>query len=149
MSRAPRRRDQRGNAIVEFSWLAMLLLVPLLYLLLGVFDVQRTAYGATAATHAAGRAFMLAAEDGEDVARARAYEAARIAMRDQGVELDPSQLEISCTPDCFQPDSTATVALSTQVALPLVPDFVGGQRPSVRVGATHTEPYGRYREGQR
>lgn len=134
------RRDERGNAVVEFSWLAILLLLPLLYIMLTVFDVQRTAYGATAATHAAGRAFMLVQDgEGEDVARARAYEVARVAMRDQGVELDPSDLDITCDPVCLEPGSTVTVRLQTQVALPLVPDFIDGGRPSVRVDAEHTE----------
>jgi hypothetical protein len=140
-------RDERGNAVVEFSWLAVLLLLPLLYLMLTVFDVQRTAYGETAAVHAAGRAFMLVTRgEGEDVARARAVEAARLALRDQGVELDPSDLDITCDPSCLAPGSTVTVTLVTQVALPLVPDFVGGDRPSVRVTARHTETYCQYCE---
>jgi len=142
-----RRRDESGNAVVEFSWLVVLLLLPLFYLMLTVFDVQRTAYGGTAAVHAAGRAFMLVTKgEGEDVARARAYEAARVAMRDQGVELDPSDLEISCDPACLVLDSTVTVTLVTQVPLPLVPSFVADGRPSVRVTARHTETYCQYCE---
>ena len=35
------RRDERGSAVVEFSWLAILLMVPLVYVMLAVFDVQR------------------------------------------------------------------------------------------------------------
>ncbi len=142
-------RSERGNAVVEFSWLALLLLLPLLYIMLTVFDVQRTAYGATAATQAAGRAFMLVKEgEGEDVARARAYEAARVALRDQGVELDPSELEIGCDPACLEPDSTVTVRLRTQVPLPFVPDFLGSDRLSVRVDAEHTETYCEFCEGR-
>jgi Flp pilus assembly protein TadG len=144
-----RRRDERGNAVVEFSWLAILLLLPLLYIMLTVFDVQRTAYGATAATHAAGRAFMLVQDgEGEDVARARAFEAARVAMLDQGVELDPSELEISCDPACLEPDSTVTVRLRTQVPLPLVPDLLADHGPSVRVDAAHTETYCQFCEAR-
>jgi Flp pilus assembly protein TadG len=135
-------KDQRGNAVVEFSWLAILLLLPLLYVILAVFDVQRHAYGATAAAHAAGRAFMLVQRgEGEDVARERAYEAAKVAMADQGVDLAPSDLAISCDPACLQPGSTVTVRLQTQVPLPLVPDVIGDDRPSIRVTARHTETY--------
>jgi Flp pilus assembly protein TadG len=135
-------KDQRGNAVVEFSWLAILLLLPLLYVMLAVFDVQRHAYGATAAAHSAGRAFMLVQRgEGEDVARERAYEAAKVAMSDQGVELDPADLDISCDPACLEPGSTVTVRLQTQVPLPPLPDFLGGDRPSIRVSAEHTETY--------
>jgi Flp pilus assembly protein TadG len=135
-------RNQRGNAVVEFSWLAILLLLPLLYVILAVFDVQRHAYGATAAAHAAGRAFMLVQRgEGEDVARARAFEAAKLAMADQGVQIVPSDLDITCDPACLQPGSIVTVRLQTQVPLPLLPDVIGDDRPSIRVTAQHTETY--------
>ncbi len=135
-------RDERGNAVVEFTWLAILLLLPLLYVILAVFDVQRHAYGATAATHAAGRAFILVGRtDGESVARARAYEAARTAMADQGVSIDIDALEITCDPACLQPGSTVTVRLIQQVVLPLAPDVLGDGRPTIRLTAAHTETY--------
>ncbi len=135
-------RDQRGNAVVEFSWLAILLLLPLLYVILAVFDVQRHAYGATAAAHAAGRAFILVQRgEGEDVARERALEAAKVAMADQGVQIVPSDLDITCDPACLQPGSIVTVRLQTQVPLPLLPDVIGDDRPSIRVTARHVETY--------
>ena len=145
----PWRREERGNAVVEFSWLALLLLVPLVYVILGVFDVQRTSYGATAATRAAGRAFIIVpAGLSEDDARARAFEAARLAMKDQGVELTSDQLTISCDPACLEPGSTVTVTLATDVPLPFIPDALGGEPPAIHLSASHTEPYGDYREAK-
>ena len=44
------RRTDDGTALVEFVWLSLVLLVPLLYVLLAVFEVQRTAYAASAET---------------------------------------------------------------------------------------------------
>lgn len=144
-----RGRNQRGSAVVEFSWLAILLLVPLMYVMLGVFDVQRASYGATSATRAAGRAFIIVpAGLTENEARARAFEAARIAMADQGVALSPGELSITCDPACLEPGSTVTVELTTEVALPLIPDALGGDRPAIRISASHTEPYGDYREAK-
>jgi len=144
-----RKRDEHGSAVVEFSGLAILLMVPLVYVMLGVFDVQRASYGATAATRAAGRAFIIV-PDGmpEDEARARAFDAARLAMADQGMELSPGQLSISCSPACLQPGSTVTVTLDTEVRLPLIPDALGGEPPAIHVSATHTESYGDYREAK-
>lgn len=144
-----RRRGEDGNAVVEFSWLAILLVLPLLYVLLAVFDVQRSAYGATAAAHAAGRTFMLVQDgEGEDVARQRALAVAQLAMRDQGVELEPSQLEIECDPSCLEAGSTVTVTVHAQVPLPFVPDFLDEDRPSVGVDAEHTETYCQFCEGR-
>ncbi|MGA9749833.1 MAG: hypothetical protein WBQ50_20460, partial [Nocardioides sp.] len=59
MRRARRRRED-GTALVEVSWLAILLMVPLIYIVLAVYDTQRHAFAVTAAARAAGRAFVLA-----------------------------------------------------------------------------------------
>ena len=143
------RHDERGSAVVEFSWLALLLLVPLVYVMLAVFDVQRTSYGATTAARAAGRAFVIVpAGLSEDEARERAFEAARLAMKDQGVELSSGELKISCDPACLEPGSTVTVVLDTEVPLPFIPDALGGERPAVHISTSHTEPYGDYREAK-
>jgi hypothetical protein len=84
----------------------------------------------------------------EDEARERAFEAARLAMKDQGVELSSGELKITCHPACLQPGSTVTVELDTEVPLPFLPEALGGERPAVRISASHTEPYGDYREAK-
>ena len=81
MSRRPSGDD--GNALVEFSYLAVLLMVPLVYVLLTVFQVQRASFGVTEAARQAGRAYATAADEVQGRARARA--AARLAMQDQGL----------------------------------------------------------------
>ena len=48
-----RARDEQGTAVIEFVWLAILLLVPLLYVVLTVFETQRAAYAASAAARSA------------------------------------------------------------------------------------------------
>ena len=44
MTTPMRRRDERGSALVELTWLGLLLLVPLLWIVLSVFEVQRGAF---------------------------------------------------------------------------------------------------------
>ena len=61
---------ERGSATVEFTWLTILLLVPLLYVVIAVFETQRAAYGVSAASEAAARAFLQA--DDLESARSRA-----------------------------------------------------------------------------
>lgn len=141
------RRDDRGSALIEFIWLGLILLVPVVYLLLAVFSVQSASYGVSAASRAAGRAFVLAPD--QPTAYARAQQAAAVALSDQGVDAGAVDLRVSCRPDpqrCLSPGSTITVVVGTARALPLVPDLLGGARPSVRVDSTHTEPYGTFRE---
>ena len=127
MSR-PRRwcGSQSGSAVIEMTWLGLVLIVPLVYVVMTLVTVQRSAYGATEAARAAGRAYVLAPD--VHTATDRAYEAARIAMLDQGVRLDPHSLVISCSPtaqSCLQPGSTVRIRIDLSVDLPLVPAVFG------------------------
>jgi hypothetical protein len=142
-----RRRSERGSALVEVTWLAILLLVPLVYVVLAVFEVQRSAFALDAATRAAGRAYTLAPSQDEAVARARV--AAEVALADQGLDLPAGSLVVGCEPDpgtCLAPGSVIHVRMVRQVALPLMPDVLGGDIPSVREDAEHSVPYGSFRE---
>lgn len=140
-------RGEAGSALVEFSWLAILLMVPLLYIVLTVFEVQRSAFGVSSAARAAGRAFTQAPSEAS--APDRAVAAAALALGDQGLELDTRSLHIACAPEpsnCLGPGSVVTVAVVQQVPLPLLPSVLGGHRPSIRIEAEHTLPYGTFRE---
>lgn len=142
-------RPQRGSALVEVTWLTILLLVPLVYLVLSVFEVQRAAYGVTAASRAAGRAFVLAPD--QATGHARALQAAGVALRDQGLTLPAGGFGVTCEPApsaCLQPGSVVVVSLGLDVSLPLLPDFFGEETPSIRVSSTHRSPYGTFREAR-
>ena len=139
------RRTERGSALVELSWLGILLLVPLLWIVVSVFEVQRGAFAVSGAARAAGRAFALAPDDA--TGRARAEAAARQALADQGVEDQPLFLRIACDePDCHAPGAVVTVRIDSRVDLPLLPSALGGGAPSFALDATHTIPIGRYRD---
>lgn len=143
MSRAGRAEE--GTAIVEFVWLAILLLVPLLYVLLAIFEVQRSAYAASAAARAATRAYVGA--PAQEVAYARAVAAARLAFADQGIEA-PFELTVRCRPRpgrCLAPGSVVVADVRTRAALPLLPDFFSAQAPAVAISASHQSPYGTFR----
>ena len=138
------RRREPGSVVIEVVWLAVLLLVPLVYVVLAVFEVQRGAFAATAAARAAGRAYVLAPTPAEGEMRARA--ASRVALSDQGVAQGRSAMTLVCRPSCLAPGSVVHVRVGHQVPLPLLPTMLGGQAPSIRVEAEHTVPYGTFRE---
>lgn len=145
--REARARLEQGTAIVELVWLGILLLVPVVWVLLTVFDAQRGAYGVSTAARAAGRAYALAPDDATGEQRARA--AAELALADQGLAGQPVRVQVSCTPfpgDCHQGTSVVTVRVSSRVALPLVPDVLGDQAPALSLDASHTVPIGQYQE---
>jgi Flp pilus assembly protein TadG len=144
------RRDHRredGSAAVELVWLGILLLVPILWIVLSVFEVQRGAFAASAAARSAGRAYALAPTDAEGERRASAV--ARQALADQGLGAAPLDVTVTCTPyphDCHRGTSVITVRIATRVDLPLMPDALGGDQPSFALDASHTVPIGQYQE---
>lgn len=140
------RRSESGTVLVEVTWLAILLLVPLVYVVLSVFAVQRAAFAATAAARAAGRAYVTAPSLAEAEARARA--AGEVALADQGVDGAGTTMFVGCRPAgaCLSPGSVVHVEVRAQVPLPLLPPVFGDQPPSIRVEAEHTVPYGTFRE---
>ena len=139
--------DQRGTALVELSWLGILLLLPMLWIVMSVFEVQRGAFGVSAAARAAARAYALAPDDASGLARAR--EAARVALEDQGLRDVAPEVGVTCTPypgDCHQGSSVITVSVHSRVVLPLMPTALGGGRPSFALDATQTMPIGQCQE---
>lgn len=144
-----RLRCQDGIALVEFVWLTALLLLPLIWLVLSVFEVQRGAFSISTAARAAGRAFVLAPD--ERTAHARAQAAARASLADQGVH-GPVSVQVSCSLGrgrCLDGTSVVTVQVHTEVALPLIPRILGQQTASVGVDGRHVVPVGRYVAGRR
>ena len=142
-----RRRDERGTALVEFSWLAILLLVPLLWIVLAVFEVQRGAFAISAAARAAGRAYALA--DTDAMGEARAGRAARQALADQGLDEAPLDLRVTCTPyphACHAGTSVITVRVATSVSLPWLPKSFGLGEPVFALDSSHTVPIGQFQE---
>jgi Flp pilus assembly protein TadG len=143
-----RRRDESGTAVIEFVWLAIILLVPLLYVVLAAFETQRAAYAASAAARSAGRAFVTAPDQATGYVRAR--EAVRLAYADQRLGFVPS-VSITCRPrpgDCLTPGSVVRARVHSDVALPLMPALLGSQAPSIQVESDHEAPYGTFREAR-
>lgn len=143
-------RSEQGSALVEFVWLGILLLVPMVWILLSVFEVQRGAYATTAAARAAGRAYSLAPD--QAAARSRAEEAARFTLDDQGNAGMPMRLEVECSAgptQCLAPSSTVRVTVRSGVRLPFLPAFFSSGETDFSLDATHSVPIGQYTEERR
>ena len=96
--RAATRRA--GSALVELTWLGLLLLVPLVWIVLSVFEVQRGAFATAGAARAAARAFALAPDD--SAAGCRAGQLLRRVLDDQGIDDPKAAIDVTCVPagDC-------------------------------------------------
>lgn len=133
------RKGDEGSAIVEFAWLAVLLLVPLIYVVLTAVTVQRAAFGVTTAAREAARAYATAGSDGAGEQRAEA--AAQLAMSDQGIAWTPGSRIVECGLCSYAAGSTFEVNLQARVRLPFVPRWMCGDRcvAGIAVSAHHRE----------
>jgi len=137
---AGRPREQ-GSALVEFIALSVVLLIPVVYALVAVLDVQRGAYGVSAAARAYGRAFQVSGPG-------QASAAADVALRDQGLDLS----QVSVTTECVGAGGACTgeggavrVTVARRVDLPLVPGWADDD-VSIGVSGVHVAPFGDHRD---
>jgi Flp pilus assembly protein TadG len=122
-----------GNAIIEFVFVAVIVLVPLVYLIAAVATVQRTELAVTQAARDAGRAFATSDTAGEASVRVRA--AVRLALHDQGLP-DDAQVRFvaagaTCDAKAVTPKLAAgaqfTVCVTRRVDLPAIPSLLQGR----------------------
>lgn len=140
------RRDEEGTALIEAVWLAILLMVPLVYVVLSVVQVQQGSFGVSAAARAAGRAYAQAPND--SIGRDRATAAARVALADQGItSREAWSITFSCSPKpCHSAGSVETIRIVTRLKLPLMPQALGDEAPSFTLEGIHHAPIGKYQQ---
>ncbi|MCO7218881.1 hypothetical protein [Klenkia sp. PcliD-1-E] len=124
---------ERGSAIVEFVFVALVVFVPLVYLVAGFSAVQRGVFAADAAAREAGRAIGTAPDPVTGEARAEA--AAALAVEDQSVSATDVRVAyvpagVACTAGnggytpALVPGEEFSVCVTVTVRVPLLPDFV-------------------------
>lgn len=140
-------RDEQGSALIEFSWLAIILIVPLIWVVISVFEVQQGAFATSAAARAAGRAYALAPDDATGEARAAA--AVQQVLADQGAPGQQAKVTVTCdapADNCHVGTSVITVTVDSGVDLPFFPAIFDAGSASFSLDATHTVPIGQYVE---
>lgn len=111
-----------GSAVVEFVALGTLLLVPVVYFVLAVAQVQAGAFGVVAAAQQASQ--VLARAEPGALSASGLTAAAQLAAADQGFAPDRLALRVECSDGaCAAPGAVATVHATLEVPLPLVPGF--------------------------
>lgn len=141
------RRDD-GTAIIEFVFVAVLVMVPLVYLVVAVATVQRNTLAVTQAARDAGRAF--ATSESTAQARTRVAAAVRLALADQGLPDDAEIRFVAAGADCaarpitprLVPGAEFTVCVARRVRLPAVPSVLTGHGiRTVGVYRVHVDDY--------
>ena len=127
-----------GNAILEFVMVAVVLMVPLVYVMLTVFQLQRAAFAVSSAAREAGRAYVTA--DSGDTADERAQAAADLALADQLPGSPVADVDVADGAEGLQPGEAVTVSVRYEVTLPL-----SGGLARIPVTGTHVATVDRYR----
>ncbi|MCZ2824199.1 MULTISPECIES: hypothetical protein [unclassified Modestobacter] len=123
---------ERGSAIVEFVFIALVVFLPLVYIVAGFSAVQRGVFAANAGAREAGRAIAMAPDVATGQARAEA--AVAIAVADQSVEATDVVLAYapagsgcgaagSYAPSLV-PGEEFSVCVTVTVRIPLLPEFI-------------------------
>jgi Na+-transporting methylmalonyl-CoA/oxaloacetate decarboxylase gamma subunit len=123
--------------MIEFVFLGILVLVPLLYLVVAVSTVERNVFAVTEAAREAGRAYATADDEGSAVVRA-AY-AARLALQDQRIDGDATLRYVSAAAPCnapavgasLSPGRVFAVCVTRTLTVPGVPGFLDARRNTV------------------
>lgn len=143
--RSRRRESERGSALVEVCWVGLILFIPITWIVISVFDVQRGAFALNGAARAAARAYALAPDDATGAARAQAVVDQTLA--DQGGKAQAGKVRISCTPfphDCHAGTSMITIQIESAVELPFLPAILDDSHRSFTLKVTHTVPIGQF-----
>lgn len=126
-------RNDEGTAVVEFVFIAVLVMVPLVYLIAAVATVQRNSLAVSQAARDAGRAF--ATSDSAAEAKLRVVAAVRLALADQGLPDDADVRFVAAGASCdsgaaaprLTPGARFTVCVIRRVQLPAVPSILTGR----------------------
>jgi Flp pilus assembly protein TadG len=125
--------DESGSALVEFVFIALVVFVPLIYIIAGFSAVQRGVFASTAAAREAGRAIGTAPDVATGLARAN--RAAQLAVEDQSVAATDVRVAyavagVNCdatsggyTPT-LAPGEEFSVCVTVTVRIPFLPEFV-------------------------
>lgn len=127
--------NERGSATVEFIGLSIILLIPAIYLLVTISQLQAAGYAAVAASDQAAKTIAHTTSD----THAEQLAINTVHLTAENYQLDPATTEttIHCTnTPCHTAGTQITVHVSINVPLPLIPTFFGNQTRIATMDAT-------------
>jgi len=144
---------EQGAAAVEFVAVFLALLVPLVYAVAVVADVQRALLATSSAAREVGRVYVTAAD--RDDARVRTERAYAEVLGNYGLRSGGGRDRLVVTAECpvrvpacaggFGPGAEVRVVATYRVAVARLPFLGSLGGPSVTVGATHRTRADRFR----
>ncbi|MEV8266205.1 TadE family protein [Microbacterium sp. NPDC076911] len=138
--------SERGSAALEFILVGIVLLVPLVYLILALGQIQGQTLGAEAGARHIAR--TIATSSNIEDARSGANRVLASVAESYGMEPDRVEFAMECRPveaACPSAGATVIVTLTTTVTLPLMPSVLGIDGiATVPVAATAAQKMSRF-----
>ena len=135
---------ERGSAVVEFTFLSLLLMVPLVYFIITMGQLQGGSFAVVGAADQAAKVFV--AQTDAAGGRAAAEQAVLLALADHGHSAANARVETSCAPaDCMAAGTAVTVTVRLTVPLPFVPFSEALDLNAGQLSASATQLVGRFR----
>jgi hypothetical protein len=135
---------EQGSAVVEFVFLSALLMVPLVYFIITVGQIQGGSFAVVGAADQAAKVYV--AQPDAASGRAAAEQAVLLALADYGQPAGNATVDTRCEPaDCLAPGSAVTVTVRLTVPLPFVPFSDALHLNASQLSASATQLVGRFR----
>ncbi|MHA7274982.1 hypothetical protein ACX80O_00410 [Arthrobacter sp. Hz1] len=139
----PTNDEESGSAVVEFVFLGLVLLVPVIYFVLTIGQLQAGSFAVVGAADQAAKIYVT--EESTAQAAPRARQAALLVLGDFGFDPSAAEINIRCTGDCLTPGSSVTVEVRLGISLPFMPASRGAGDSTVAVDATATQLVERFK----
>lgn len=125
-----------GTAIIEFIFASVVLLIPVIYLMLTLSQMQAAGYATSTSATSASRIAARDAHPSED----RARSLATMHFDDFGLHDVGFEITYSCAGPCGEAGSVVTAHVRTRVPLPGFPLLFGSEHaPHVTMTASHSD----------
>ncbi|WP_315973350.1 hypothetical protein [Paenarthrobacter sp. JL.01a] len=129
---------------MEFTFLAILLMVPLIYFVVTMGQIQGASFGVVGAADQAAKVFV--SQTDPVMAKLAAEQSIVVALADYGHTPEQATVEISCDqPNCLAAGTSVTVTVRLDVPLPMVPFGDTLHLNASRLSASATQIVGRFR----
>lgn len=134
---------ESGSAVVEFVFLGLVLLVPVIYFILTIGRLQAGSFAVVGAADQAAKIYVT--EDSPSDATSQAHQAAILVLKDFGFDASEAEIEVNCDGECLAPGSGVTVGVRLGINLPFLPPGRGVEGSVMVVDSSATQLVERFR----
>lgn len=135
---------ERGSAVVEFILMALLLMVPVVYFIVTIGQIQGGSFAVVGAADQAAKVYVMQKDTSQG--RVAAEQAALLTLADYGHSAEQALVDVACDRgDCLSAGAAVTVTVKLTVPLPMVPFGEALSLDAANLSASATQIVGRFR----